>query len=397
MPVRSLMELATSVCLKNIKEIQSVGDYLPFHKLRPILIKVESAYQLRQIEINSPHIEGETGELWIKLIERDFPLEYKRTAYKPNHPSKWYKVWEKYKRDHDEAIKESERKLKLSLEGLQENKDRNTSRIVDRKDKKYLPREPGTKRHWSQRQLPSNQTFGGGKRTSTSTGAGVMRKVRREVKELKIIHGTFSKTGRRPMPQAQVAAAPSAMVDDVRRAAQPSVIPQQAVPSAAVAEYEQRAVSLSDSDDDGDDGGEFFDRHQRPVKRPIASSKANATRATARPSAITSASSSKRGSGLLSNSYKPPAARDTFTRVISKPTPESKPKAAPADERPPATRPAQQQQRPKRQASPPPPSVPASSSRASPPPAAAAATATSERPPRKRKAVDVFMRPRKRP
>ncbi|KAI9172154.1 hypothetical protein HJFPF1_01647 [Paramyrothecium foliicola] len=419
MPVRSLWELATAACLKNIKELQGVGDYLPYETVRHVLLKVDNAYQLRQIEINSPQIEGETGEVWLKLIEREFPLEYKANAYKPQNPSKWYKVWEKYKKDHDIALEESERKLMHSLANLQENKDRNTSRIVDRKDKKYLPREPGGKRHWSQRQLPSNLTFGGGKRTSTSTGAGVMRKVRREVKELKSIHGVFSKTGRRPLNHGQVTAAPPAMVHDYRTAAQPTFRsnPKEAVPSSAVTDYEKRAAFISDSDE-GDDDDEFFDETKRRPKpksfaKPFKSSKApdaispmkkstssGASNATASPSrlhaartpATTSSSGTKRGSGLLSNSYNP-ASRNTLTRVIPKTAstaaPGPKPRSQAGTEPPP--RPATQL--PRKQSSPPPRSAVDSS----PPPSTVAPQGSSQGPLRKRKAVDVFMRPRKRP
>jgi elongin-A len=409
-----LWELATAACLKNIKELQSVGDYLPYQTVRHILLKVDNAWQLRQIEINSPQIEGETGELWLKLIEREFPLEYKANAYKPQHPSKWYKVWEKYKKDHDIALEESERKLKLSLAGLQEDKEKNTSKIVDRKDKKYLPREPGGKRHWSQRQLPSNLTFGGGKRTSTSTGAGVMRKVRREVKELKTIHGVFSKVGRRPVHQGQIKAAPAAMVNDYQRAAQPTFRsnPKAAMPSSAVTEYEKRAAFISDSDeDDGDDDDRLFDdaakrRSTKPFRSTATSdstSAMNRPSSTAavhtalspgkRPSAGPSSSSAKRSSGLLSNSYKPPASRNIVTKTVSKPasrpTSDSKPRPTASEDAPP---PRSLQQLPRRQTSPPDAS---SAGPPSPPP-----TLTSPGGPdlsRKRKATSIFMRPRKRP
>jgi elongin-A len=410
MPVRSLVELATAACLKNIKALQSVGDYLPYEALRHILLKVDNAWQLRQIEINSPHIEGETGELWLKLIEREFPLEYKANAYKPQHPSKWYKVWERYKREHDIALQESQRKLMASLAGLQEDKEKNNSRIVEKNVTKYLPKLPGAKRHWSQRHVPNNLTFGGGKRTSTSTGAGVMRKVRREVKELATIKGVISKAGRRPgFHQGQVMSAPEAMVDDYKRAAQPTFRsnPRPAAASAAVTEYEKRAAFISDSDEDDGDGDGSFDetaRH-RPVKSFRAWRSSNVTTArrpgsgaastspAKRPSTNPSSSTAKRGSGLLSNSYKPPSARNTVTKTISKPVSrpatESKPRPSAAEEAPP---PRSTQPLPRRQTSPPPTpnTVPNSPPLQASPGGGAPGV-------RKRKAVDVFMRPRKRP
>ncbi|KAL3961962.1 hypothetical protein ACCO45_003485 [Purpureocillium lilacinum] len=245
--VKSLMELATMAVIKNIRFLESVGDYLPYEAVRSILLRVENAHQLRRIELSSPQIQGHTGEIWIKIIENEFPMEYKATAYKPSSPEKWYKVWEKYKHEHDVALAESEAKLKRALAGLQEDKQRNTSQIVERK---YLPRagRVGPKqRHWSQRDTGSSTlAFAGGSRTKTNTGASVMKKVRREAREIASIKGQLSKPIRAPIRAPTLNKAPAAMVNDHRRAA----LPQYRVTGSSMEQYEQRATFLSDSDDD---------------------------------------------------------------------------------------------------------------------------------------------------
>uniref|UniRef100_A0A8H7N8X2 Elongin-A n=1 Tax=Bionectria ochroleuca TaxID=29856 RepID=A0A8H7N8X2_BIOOC len=141
MRVRSLVDLATAACIKNIRGLEGVGDYLPYENVRHILLRVENAHQLRRIELNSPQIEGKTGEIWLKLIEKDFPIEYRARGYKPQDPKKWFKVWEKYKREHDDSVKESAMKLKDAFAGLRQDREKNTSKIVERR---LLPRSGAT-------------------------------------------------------------------------------------------------------------------------------------------------------------------------------------------------------------------------------------------------------------
>ncbi|KAJ0155618.1 hypothetical protein HZ326_2193, partial [Fusarium oxysporum f. sp. albedinis] len=196
MPPKSLLELATAACIKNIRELDSVGDYLPYKAVRLLLLKIDNAKQLRTIELNSPQIQGETGEVWLKLIKHEFPMEVKQKAYKPPNPTKWYRVYEKYKSDHQKALLESEAKLKNALMGLKEDKEKNTSKIVD--DRRLLPRggRVGPKKAWGfGARDPNGSTlaFNRGSRTKTHNGASVMRKVRRETKEIASIHGALSR------------------------------------------------------------------------------------------------------------------------------------------------------------------------------------------------------------
>ncbi|KAF7550460.1 hypothetical protein G7Z17_g5720 [Cylindrodendrum hubeiense] len=397
MGVKSLMELATAACIKNIRELESVGDYLPYENVRNILLKVDNAHQLRQIELNSPQVDGETGEIWLKIIEREFPMEYKSKAYKPQNPKKWYRVWEKYKKDHDHALQESEAKLMNALAGLRQNKILNTSRIVDRK---LLPRVGGPKRPWGGPRDTTTTTlaFARGSRTKTANGASVMRKVRREVKEIASIHGALSRPVRGSAALSRPNKAPAAMVNDYRRAAQPvfRAVPKLSEPSSAVIEHEERATFISDSEDD-DDNEELFDDEEPPPPRappPKSFAKASATsllkkRSTGPSSSIStksyvssSTSSAPRGTttkrpGVLSNSYRSSASSPS-TAGPSRPAPSSEP-------------PKPVQRLPRAQTSPPPAPDPESS----PPPTPEVAAPLDARP-RKRKAVDIFMKRKKR-
>lgn len=400
MPVKSLSELATAACLKNLKELGSIGDYLPYEAVRHLLLKIESAHQLRQIELSSPQIQGHTGEIWLKLIEKDFPLEYKAKAYKPQNPDKWYRVWEKYKRDHDAALEESENKLKNALAGLRQDKEKNTSRIIERK---LLPKSVklgGGKRPFGgPREAHSNSlSFNSGSRTKTVNGASVMRKVRREVKEIATIHGALSRPNRAPTQRLQMRKAPESMVNDYRRASQPqyrssALSPE---PPSAVAEHEERATFISDSEEDEEGNGDLFDDEvakmpPKPAKKFVAQSAAtsllkrrpNTSQATSSPSTtIKRVSASNTASSPVKNSS---SLTNKFSRSADKSPPASPPKPQSG-----SVTTHENNSNNQSKASPP---LPTASGSSLSPHAESVAPRVM---PRKRKAVDVFMRPKKR-
>jgi elongin-A len=397
MPVRSLLDLASLACIKHIRHLDSVGDYLPYDTLRHILLKVENAHQLRRIELNSPQIEGRTGEIWLRIIERDFPLEFRSKAYKPQNPSKWYRVWEKYKRDHDRSVEESEMKLRNAMAGLQEARERNTSKIVERK---LLPRKgaTGPRRGGHRDTSGSTLNFTGGTRTKTSSGASVMRKVRREANEIASIKGSLSRAislpQRRPA-QAVLKKAPQSMIDDRRRAAQPSPAPPlkalapPRVPSA-VKLHEERATFISDSEEDEVDPDGDATTGGVDKKRPVAKATTKVVTKTA-PKVPTSSGLRRAAAASLLKTRPSTATKAATTSRIAEQGPRPvgtgpisvkdlsstvKPGASSPERHPPKTPRLPDQDGPN----------PAQLGAGSPPP----------RPP-KRRAPDIFMRPKKRP
>ncbi|KHN95298.1 RNA polymerase II transcription factor SIII, subunit A [Metarhizium album ARSEF 1941] len=403
MPVKSLFELATAACLKNLRELGSIGDYLPYDAVRHLLLKIESAHQLRQIELSSPQIQGQTGEIWLKLIEKDFPLEYKAKAYKPQNPDKWYRVWEKYKSDHDSALEESENKLKNALAGLKQDKEKNTSRIIERK---LLPKSVklgGSRKLFSgPREAHSNYlSLNSGSRTKTVNGASVMRKVRREVKEIATIHGALSRTIRAPTQRLQMSKAPQSLVNDYRRAAQPQYRSSALSPElpSAVAEHEERATFISDSEEDEEGNGDLSDGDEmakmpppKQAKKFVVQSAATSLlkrRPNMSPAASSSSTTVKRvsasstASGPVKNTS---GLKSKFNRPAVKSPPASPPKPQSG-----SVTIRENNSTHQVKTSPPPP--PAVSGPSSPPHSESAASRAM---PRKRKAVDVFMRPKKR-
>ncbi|KAF4122464.1 elongin-A [Geosmithia morbida] len=399
--VRSLVELASAACVKNVRLLEGVG-YLPYENVRHLLMRVDSAKQLRRIELNSPQLDGQTGELWLRLIEKDFPIEFRAKAYKPQDPTKWFKVWEKYQRDHDKAIAESEANFRDAIVGIQQEKAKNTSKIVE---SRLLPRKVPTKRWGSgggSGTLGNGAlTFGGGSRTRTHNGASVMRKVRREVREIAAIHGSLSKVtpaGGQRAASSAVLKAPQAMINERRRAAQPEF---KRLPPKAVTEHEERATFISDSED-GEDG-DLFDadgddeetaKRPKPVTFRSAAPKQAAAKPSAARSAATSLLKSRRQAGSSSSSTRPIPA--TKPRPIPSAPDPTKSSTSPSKPRPSVggSGPSASAKQPSAAA----PSTSSSSrpaaARASSPPSAISAQSP-PRPP-KRKAADIFMKPRKR-
>ncbi|KAL7811521.1 hypothetical protein V8C44DRAFT_330766 [Trichoderma aethiopicum] len=330
MPVKSLRDLAMAAIFKNIREVEDVGD-LPYEAVRPILMRVDHGAQLRQIELNSPHLQGQTAEVWVRLIERDFPLEARNRAYQPKDPKKWYRVWEKYKADQDKFLQQSENTLLSRLTTIKKEEEKNTSKIVELgaipRSKKGALRRPRTAK------TSSTLSFAGGSRTKAVNGASVMRKVRREVKEIAKIHGSLSQPVKAPTARSAVTKAPEAMVNDQKRATLPPYRPallkekrvldpelrwqfaedpeagSRYLSEAALEDYQSRASFISDSEESGD-SGKTQHKQPTPAAPKRATTKPTSTKpAAARPAAPKAPTNSlQRKFGNSKSAFKAPTA-----------------------------------------------------------------------------------------
>lgn len=71
MAVPSLFDIALGTCIQLAARITDVGA-TPYHLVRPILKRL-NAKQLAQLEENSPSVTPELDELWVLLLQKDFP------------------------------------------------------------------------------------------------------------------------------------------------------------------------------------------------------------------------------------------------------------------------------------------------------------------------------------
>ncbi|KAI0503045.1 RNA polymerase II transcription factor SIII subunit A-domain-containing protein [Xylaria bambusicola] len=228
MAVKSLVELCTAVCVRNIKNIRDIGT-MPFHIARPILLKIDSPAQLREIEKNSPQLEEDTAELWKRLIARDFPVLSAREAFVPKNPRSWHKIYAKYQHEDAKAKEAAKELLKKAYKGLKEEKDRSTCQVVNY-DSRKLPRLPRDVkpqvgiRAKGRRAGPdqSELRFTGGSRTKVNTPKSLLKRAMREAKEISTRNRLNTSAGGsvRVRP-GQIARAPTGMVQEKVTKARP--------------------------------------------------------------------------------------------------------------------------------------------------------------------------------
>ncbi|KAI1280023.1 RNA polymerase II transcription factor SIII subunit A-domain-containing protein [Xylaria sp. FL0933] len=390
--VKSLVELCTAVCIRNIKDITDIGT-IPYAIARPILLKVDSAVQLRQIEVNSPQLAADTAEFWKRLIARDFPVLSRREAFVPKNPKSWHKIYAKYQQMDTEAKRAAKERLQSAYKGIQEEKDRTVSKVVTY-DSRKLPRLPRDVRPQVGVRAKSNRAgpdqselrFTGGSRTKTNTPKSLLKRAMREAKEISTRNRLNTSAGAGYVRPGQIAKAPVGMVQEkVNKArpvtgirppshrlrsisGQPELEDREARLRKAKEMTSQKGGSyisdedLDDLDLEGDDGpiGLEVDDLETLTDRHEPSSPAGPSR---------SGPSSTRGSVFARKMGSSSTAPSTSRIRTEAPT---KPKSARAQNEP--------------IASSPPPKPAASSSSALPDSGAVL--------PRKRKAADVFMKPK---
>ena len=124
---RSLLEMALSVAIDNIHLIDDMGD-LPEQYSQQLLRHVKSAARLREIELNSPHLD--TTEHWQRLIRQDFRLLQEKHNFVPKNPKSWHKVYIKYKGIQDEQIQNATKRLEEQLAAHHKQEQKSTTPII---------------------------------------------------------------------------------------------------------------------------------------------------------------------------------------------------------------------------------------------------------------------------
>ena len=128
MPAPSLLDVSRRLCIKNIRSLEDVGD-IPYPLIRPVLLKIENPDQLRRIELKSPQIHSQDGEVWLNLIKNDIPGWEKR-SHKSTDPTKWWELYCKLQEDVAEERRQSEKKLQEALSKHQLAKEESRSTFI---------------------------------------------------------------------------------------------------------------------------------------------------------------------------------------------------------------------------------------------------------------------------
>ncbi|OBT75984.1 hypothetical protein VF21_05810 [Pseudogymnoascus sp. 05NY08] len=229
----SLQRMCERAAIRNIKDIYSVGDML-YKTAKPILARIKIPEQLRQIELASPQIIGETVELWERFIQRDVE-NWREKNYRPSNPADWPAVYRKYMDEQKAKIDYDKEKLRQALAGIKKEQTNNLSKKVEAR---YMPKIPRDSRMRANdggvpivgrggrsgnrigvpgRRLPSVSTIGYAA-TGVRKRVNIVEKARREA----AMAIAARRQGQAKVPdfRSQIRKAPAGMVNEYRKAAE---------------------------------------------------------------------------------------------------------------------------------------------------------------------------------
>ena len=232
MAPHSLLFLAQRACIRNVTSIDSIGD-LPFKVAEPILREIQQPKQQRKIEINSPHIIGETSDLWIKFIKRDVPTQPDFNQA-PEDPDDWFDLYEILLSEHLEKEKVANQWLKDKLGGIKAQRDINVATGIDTKDMPTMQndkvvtyseeiRRMERRRKRAYAALPS-QNLAQGSRIKLKSGSDILRKVRLQARNATAVNNSNMMVA--TTSREEIARRKAAAVNTARTSSQSRIVKQ---------------------------------------------------------------------------------------------------------------------------------------------------------------------------
>ncbi|ELR05122.1 hypothetical protein VC83_07965 [Pseudogymnoascus destructans] len=229
----SLQRMCERAAIRNIKDIYDVGG-MSYKTVKPILARIKIPEQLRQIELASPQIIGETVELWERFIQRDVE-NWREKNYRPSNPADWPAVYRKYMDEQKAKIDYDKEKLRQALAGIKKEQKNNLSKKVEAR---YMPKIPRDSRMRANdggvpivgrggrsgnrigapgRRLPSVSTIGYAA-TGVKKRVNIVEKARREA----AMAIAARRQGKAKVPdfRSQIRKAPAGMVNEYLKAAE---------------------------------------------------------------------------------------------------------------------------------------------------------------------------------
>jgi elongin-A len=207
---------------------------MSYKTVKAILARIKIPEQLRQIELASPQIIGETVELWERFIQRDVE-NWREKNYRPSNPADWSTVYRKYMDEQKAKIDYDKEKLRQALAGIKKEQTNNLSKKVEAR---YMPKVPRDSRMRANdggvplggrggrsgnrvgapgRRLPSVSTIGYAA-TGVKKRVNIVEKARREA----AMAIAARRQGQAKVPdfRSQIRKAPAGMVNEYRKAAE---------------------------------------------------------------------------------------------------------------------------------------------------------------------------------
>ncbi|CAK7242859.1 MAG: hypothetical protein STHCBS139747_004362 [Sporothrix thermara] len=228
---RSLKRMALAVALRNIASITDVGE-MAFDDAKPILTHIENPQQLHLLETNCPQLAAEPDQMaavWSRLLTKRIP-GWDTKGYLSEEDLQtmpWIEIYTTVKGAMDAAMAEDEARLRQTLAGFSKAKEDNATQLVNNR---ALARQmPGVT---TKRRVPGGSgsgssavlSFGSGSRTKMTSGQSVLRRARREAKEMSKVAQLSSRlTENQAVARSQIRRAPAAMMNDYRVAHNPGL------------------------------------------------------------------------------------------------------------------------------------------------------------------------------
>ncbi|OAA60995.1 RNA polymerase 2 transcription factor siii subunit [Niveomyces insectorum RCEF 264] len=229
---RSLKRMALTVAIRNIAAISDLGD-LSFAEARPLLVHVENPHQLRLLEERTPQLAAEPthmADLWTRLLDKQFP-GYVAKGYLDGVDatgSSWFDIHQQVKAAADRDMAAATARLQQTLAGFDKAKEDHATQFVN--NRALLRKMPGMGSSSGARRRAAGAAggspvlrFGGGSRTKMTTGQSVLKRARREAREIGKMNALSTPTSQLRVAQNQIRSAPAAMVHDHRVAHQTSL------------------------------------------------------------------------------------------------------------------------------------------------------------------------------
>lgn len=226
---RSLKRMALAVALRNIASITDVGE-MAFADARPILTHIENPHQLHLLETNCPQLAAEPDQMaavWGRLLTKKVP-GWDTKGFLTDEELQtlsWIDVYTTVKAAIDAEMAAAEDRLKQTLAGFSKAKEDNATQLVN--NRALIRKIPGvmTKKRGPGGGNAGGQSvlnFGSGSRTKMTTGQSVLRRARREAKEISKVSQLSSRlTENQAVARSQIRKPPAAMINDYRVMHQP--------------------------------------------------------------------------------------------------------------------------------------------------------------------------------
>ena len=136
----SLKSIAHRACVRNIKKLDNVGE-CPVHLVKRIINKIDNPDQLRRLEVNCPQIVGSTKEAWINMLQRDVSrleermpsADWRDTLFTADIANRWWKIYQRLKREADQEMLEEREKLAAQLNGIKKQQEDSLSQVTERR------------------------------------------------------------------------------------------------------------------------------------------------------------------------------------------------------------------------------------------------------------------------